>query len=278
MLIKKTLTGKQLEANRNNSLSSTGPKSTRGKKVSSKNAMRHGLLSEEIVTGTGDGLEDGREFSALLEALRLDYSPSNTLESLLVERIAWCFWRLRRAARCEAGETRKSLRFPELICRRRLEESIVILKTAINQVESLGKVPEQVEDDLYRIFGKKPEDVDYLFASLNPERKKIERGELAGSEQDDCAQRRLIDFLNSHLNVFMDEFNGKENLDALQADLDAELQSRILPSELSLDRVLRYETAVERQLYRALDQLERVRRQRMGDAVPPPIKLNVDHS
>lgn len=42
-----------------------------------------------------------------------------------------------------------------------------------------------------------------------------------------------------------------------------------------MDTLLRYETANERQLYRALDQLERLQRQRAGDYVPPPVKLGV---
>jgi hypothetical protein len=43
----------------------------------------------------------------------------------------------------------------------------------------------------------------------------------------------------------------------------------------SLDTLLRYETAIERQLYRAIDQLERLQRQRAGDYVPPPVKVGI---
>jgi hypothetical protein len=41
------------------------------------------------------------------------------------------------------------------------------------------------------------------------------------------------------------------------------------------DTLLRYETANERQFYRAIDELERLRRQRAGDYVPPPVKVGV---
>ena len=37
----------------------------------------------------------------------------------------------------------------------------------------------------------------------------------------------------------------------------------------------RYVTHLERQLYRDMDQLERLQRRRLGDAVPPPINLNL---
>ncbi|MHB1295986.1 MAG: hypothetical protein ACYC4R_13435 [Anaerolineae bacterium] len=46
-----------------------------------------------------------------------------------------------------------------------------------------------------------------------------------------------------------------------------------------LDRALqfaRYEAAIERQIYRALDALERLQRLRRGDTVPPPLLVHVD--
>jgi hypothetical protein len=36
------------------------------------------------------------------------------------------------------------------------------------------------------------------------------------------------------------------------------------------DKLLRYETHLDRQLYRAIDQLELLQRQRRGETVPPP--------
>ena len=39
-------------------------------------------------------------------------------------------------------------------------------------------------------------------------------------------------------------------------------------------KLLRYEAHLDRQLYRAMDQLERLQRQRRGEKVPPP--LNID--
>ncbi|QTN32265.1 hypothetical protein HZ994_07950 [Akkermansiaceae bacterium] len=40
-----------------------------------------------------------------------------------------------------------------------------------------------------------------------------------------------------------------------------------------LDKILRYETKLERQLYRAMAQLERVQRIRNGEAVPAPLAI-----
>jgi hypothetical protein len=45
---------------------------------------------------------------------------------------------------------------------------------------------------------------------------------------------------------------------------------------LKIDRLLRYERAIERQLYKAINQLERQQRLRVGDNVPAPVAVDVD--
>ncbi len=42
---------------------------------------------------------------ALREALWEDLEPEGAMEELLVDRVAACYWRLRRAQRAEVGET-----------------------------------------------------------------------------------------------------------------------------------------------------------------------------
>ena len=60
--------------------------------------------------------------------------------------------------------------------------------------------------------------------------------------------------------------------------LSALKQRGSLPPKIEMDNLLRYETAIERQLYKAITQLERSQRQRIGDYVPPPVQvdLNID--
>ena len=45
---------KKAEANRRNALKSTGPKTPEGKAAVSLNALRHGLLSQEILSSCGE--------------------------------------------------------------------------------------------------------------------------------------------------------------------------------------------------------------------------------
>ena len=56
---------------------------------------------------------------------------------------------------------------------------------------------------------------------------------------------------------------------------DAEARSFSLPPADATDKLLRYETHLDRQLYRAMDQLERLQRQRRGENVPPPLNINL---
>lgn len=60
----------------------------------------------------GAGAEDTAEFNQLLRALREDLAPVGTLEEMLVEKIAVCWWRQRRALRCEAGIVRRAFETP----------------------------------------------------------------------------------------------------------------------------------------------------------------------
>ncbi|HXZ31003.1 MAG TPA: hypothetical protein VEH30_01865 [Terriglobales bacterium] len=56
---------------------------------------------------------------------------------------------------------------------------------------------------------------------------------------------------------------------------DAEARSFSLPPAEATDKLLRYEAHLDRQLYRAMDQLERLQRQRRGETVPPPLSINL---
>jgi len=49
-----------------------------------------------------------------------------------------------------------------------------------------------------------------------------------------------------------------------------------VPSKEELERLLRYEGAIERQFYKALNQLERVQRLRSGEKIPAPVEVDLD--
>jgi len=95
---KKTMTEKQLAANRRNAKLSTGPKTERGKLMSSKNAERHGLLSKKVVRG----LEEPEEVKARTQELIEFLQPDNPLLWEMAEQIAHYARQGRRGAGLEA--------------------------------------------------------------------------------------------------------------------------------------------------------------------------------
>ena len=181
----------KLEANRSNAKRSTGPKSPEGKQRSRLNAMKHGILTSELLIREGPNAENARAFNEMLAALRQDRAPVGALEDLLVEKIAVCFWRLRRVLRCEAG-------------------------LAIHDLEL--KFHENVS------FSREPDDP------------------ILGLRDDN--EHRY----SQHLTI---------------------------PLSGEMDRLLRYETSVHRQLVYYINQLERMQRARKGEHVPAPVSVQV---
>jgi len=59
---------RQIEANRRNSLNSTGPKTDLGKQRASQNAVRHGLTAETVIVP----LEDADDYRAFEQAVTAD--------------------------------------------------------------------------------------------------------------------------------------------------------------------------------------------------------------
>ncbi len=94
----------KIEANQRNAQHSTGPKSVEGKKMSSLNAVKHGLLVKDVVITNRAGKEDQTEFDALLAEFRNDYKPSGIAQDLLVRELAISYWKSARALRCERAD------------------------------------------------------------------------------------------------------------------------------------------------------------------------------
>ena len=299
MRAKKQVSEKQAAANRRNAEQSTGPRTPSGKKTAARNALQHGLLASEIVITGGDGKESVEEFAALLAGLRDDYDPQSMLEDLLVENIAKCFWRLRRSIRCEHGQIRSYLDTAIRDREQRRRDSFEIDKSRVagaphinapgldrsslgikylmglwdeasSEVRTDGFISEEVQKELlgaFRINGSPA----IICKSYNQEMKK-RREEKAGREEA-AVRDELLNYIaevRGELEKSLAPIQQKE-----QFETEAHLESLALASPESLDRIMRYETNIERQLYRAIDQLERLRRQRGGEFVPPPVTLNL---
>lgn len=99
---KKKMTARKLAANRANARKSTGPRTAEGKARVSQNAITHGMLAQNLVI-IDEYAESMDEMNAILEGLQRDIAPTSLLEQFLIERIAACYWRLRRSYRFETN-------------------------------------------------------------------------------------------------------------------------------------------------------------------------------
>jgi len=84
---------KQLIANRQNALKSTGPTSSVGKMIASRNSTRHGFYSSSVLLPE----EDREEFLQFARRLATAYGPCGVLEEEQVRTIIETRWQLRRA-------------------------------------------------------------------------------------------------------------------------------------------------------------------------------------
>jgi hypothetical protein len=82
----------QIEANRENSLKSTGPSTPEGKKRSSMNAVRHGFTGQTILLTKAEA----PYYEAHCRAYYDQFGPKGKLETDLVQQLADQFWSLNR--------------------------------------------------------------------------------------------------------------------------------------------------------------------------------------
>jgi hypothetical protein len=295
-----------IDANRKNALISTGPKTDKGKKIVKWNALKHGLLSEGVVIKAGDGQECIEDFNSLLGQLRTDLQPLGILEEMLVEKIAVCYWRLRRVLRCEVGEIRRELdtavwdrhirradgveherRFAMLDSSRRnltktslgIQYLINVLGEARATVKDVGHLTDEVEKKLIESFGHEEKGFTQtcMFLSLLITKGPQEADQDQETDPDSPSPAKCKKIL---LDTLSEQEKALQKLKSLieeneKLELEAHLASLALPSREVIEKILRYETTIERQLYRAISQLERLQRQRKGEIVPPPVSLDV---
>ena len=87
----------QIEANRANARKSTGPRTPAAKAIVARNAVRHGLLGEQVIVEGEDRARFARHRDAMLRAL----VPVEEVEVTLAERLIGLSWRLQRVQRLQ---------------------------------------------------------------------------------------------------------------------------------------------------------------------------------
>ena len=100
-----TSSPERLAANRANAQKSTGPTTPEGKETSKMNAVKHGILSREVLVAG----ESEEELAAFHESFRQELYPEGARQEMLVDLIVTTHWRLRRLLAMESGDITRSM-------------------------------------------------------------------------------------------------------------------------------------------------------------------------
>jgi hypothetical protein len=218
-------TSKQVVANRQNATKSTGPKSTQGKVLASRNATCHGLLAIESILPW----ETYADFDQHKLRLMDHFLPQGPFEQLLVERIISLFWRLRRIGIIESG----------IFALKRYQQEY---DQAEKCADSLGRLTCQLQ-------------------------RLREAANSPGYKDPGISEVELVAWLNI-----------AEKKELLNTDL-VRLAKNFVDGAEALSNLHRYETGIERSLFKNLHELQRLQATRSGQAVPVPLAIDLhgDH-
>jgi hypothetical protein len=261
------------------------------------NAVRHGILSEAVVVEGLEIGEDEGEFRALRERSWKSLAPVGPAEELLVDRIVTAQWRLRRVLVAETGEIalsveggrwQRSNREPifrgiflsnlhdpvdELMkSTHGLDYLSCVLETLLKEVVRDGELTEVAFDHVRRLFGNKSNSVTRELEGLR-EKFTANPDGLAPEVLKENFRRAVVAYIERELNLYR-QLRG-ERQEREEKEEAARQAADILPGAAVLDKIMRYEITLERQLYRAMDQLERLQRRRDGEEVPPPLNVEL---
>ena len=78
----------------------TGPRTTEGKRRSSRNSRKSGFFSKDLLIAG----ESRVEYESLLKDLLEEFQPQGIAEKYVVQDLAWLHWRKRRLMRAESAE------------------------------------------------------------------------------------------------------------------------------------------------------------------------------
>ena len=294
---------RKLEANRANSRRSTGPTSPRGKAHSSRNAIRHGFLAVEIVSGLGG---NSREYKRLLAQLRELFNPADILDDLLVQEVANYSWKKKQLLRAEIGETHKQRKMIDRAPagpdrevdilgiwlgmrhdheKRRLGGDGGLQSSRLTDIEeqiikrfketrfgalTICRSLREIHNTVLQTRTLSQEDRDLLHdccgrsASLLFPREFPSDGKVNTPEQ-------LTEFLGALASEYQSTL---AKFRSLGEDVEINDSRLAVPLERS-DLLVRYDSHCSREFYRALSKLESRQRRKAGEAVVPPIKVDI---
>jgi len=290
-----TTSVKQIAANQANAQKSTGPKTPEGRAVSKMNALKHGIFSKEVLVSGLNIKESRRDLEDIYERFWQEYSPVGPVEEMLVDQIITAHWRLRRALRAESGEitlsvdgghwarSRPNIQLEVMRwdlsgdAAHAMQDSAMGNSTLagwLREVRAhLAKDGELTKADVERfVFHGKPNIMSKKMEALRVRLSQNSGGADEAARREEV-KKEALSFIDREL--FTVEWAQRHCEKREAAEEEARQAAAVLPSPEVLDKIMRYETTLNRQLFRAMSQLERMERMRQGEAVPAPLMMEV---
>ena len=240
-------TNRQITANRRNARKSTGPRSSAGKSASKRNALAHGLRAAEVLLPD----EDESGYRQFKQEVFNDFAPANAVESELVERIVSYFWRLRRCRRVEANLLGGGTHIMEPILQTGHQSYVDAL---VRQNDPFRSVDELSDAEVLRRL--------LILRLQDP----------SGYVESD----RFIDNVSNEglAELAIEETKKEKQRNPLTYDIALGFSENTSKDD-TLSKLARYETGLDRALFRCIHELQRLQAIRMDPASAPPI-LDLD--
>jgi hypothetical protein len=297
--------GSGLESpNRTNQLAAGGPRTEAAKMRSSKNALKFGIFSRATLLKS----ESRSKYQSLLEGLWATFQPEGKLEELLVEKLGTNVWRYRRLLISECAEIRKTTELPPIefpstdvdvreyiksLGTSSLTESMIsrisdpdvfercieMLSELMQQIKENGFSEENDMFVLEKIYGETDENntrrtlkdkwsACYATACVTEEERTRE-----GYATPEMCKQRILRAISAEIKQLRRDRVNRDLIASKRRMVECLRQS--VPDTPGLDRLLRYESSLERSFDRTLNQLERLQRIRRGQPLPPRLDVKI---
>ncbi len=269
-----------------------GPKTQAGKKIVSLNAVKHGVLSTTPVI---PGIEREEDWEAHRAGVLESLHPEGHLETILTERIATLLWRLQRVVlfetesislaqeRAEEDLTKERENLP--IASLDPNEQVLAARGSLALLQALSGLPDdrQVSSDaaLVILDAVASETEDLYVEDMSLPRAPGEPlpdgstdwsvGEIRKGIASMAAKTGMNPdaLLSAAVKTAREDVSSSEKgAERLVTELGRMRRERLMPLGPELDKIMRYEAHLNRQLNQTLHELEALQVRRQGGVAP----------